>query len=91
MGDDTFEPHDYDTQELLELLDRTMDKIPLEDKMVEMHTCELFYLEPWEIQDITQEALSNLPEGLEDQVDLIFDVIYDAVSEALQRAKRQMV
>lgn len=82
---------DYNPEELMEMLDKVLDKVSTEDKVLQMHETELFYLEPWEIQDITQEALSNLPEGLEDQIDLIFDVIYDAVSEALQRARRQMV
>jgi len=91
MSDEFLPEDEYSTQELLEMLEKVMDKVPLEDKLVQVHEAELFYLEPWEIQDITQEALGNLPEGLEEQVDLIFDVIYDAVSEGLQRARRQLV
>lgn len=89
MGEQ-FLPEDYNTEELLEMLDKVMDKVPTEDRALQMDEAELFYLEPWEIQDITQEALGNLPEGLEEQVDLIFDVIYDAVSEGLSRARRQV-
>jgi hypothetical protein len=90
MSDEFLPEDEYSTEELLEMLNKAMDKVPMED-MQYRQEAELFYLEPWEIQDITQEALGNLPEGLEEQVDLIFDVIYEAVSEGLARARRQLV
>ena len=90
MGEQFLPEDDYSTEELLEMLDKIMDKVPTEEKALQMQETELFYLEPWEIQDIAQEALGNLPEGLEEQVDLLFDVIYDAVSEGLARARRQV-
>jgi hypothetical protein len=90
MSDEFLPEDEYSTEELLEMLNKAMDKVPMEDTQYSQEA-ELFYLEPWEIQDITQEALGNLPEGLEEQVDLIFDVIYEAVSEGLARARRQLV
>lgn len=91
MSSSDFPGDDYTTEELLELLDRTMDKVPMEEKLLMSRDASLFYLEPWEVQDIAQTAMSRLPEGLEDQVDLIFDVVYDAISEALERARNQSV
>jgi len=90
MSDEFLPEDEHSIQELQEMLNRVMDKVPMEDTQ-HRQEAELFYLEPWEIQDITQEALGNLPEGLEEQVDLIFDVIYEAVSEGLARARRQLV
>ena len=64
-----------------------VDKIPMEDKLVMSREEALAVnLEPWEISEIVQGALSELPEG--SHVDNLFDVIYDAISEALDRARR---
>lgn len=63
-----------------------VDKIPTEDKIIMSHELEESGgLEPWEISEITQAALNNLPEGLEDHVDALFDLVYDAISEALDK------
>ena len=66
-----------------------VDKIPMEDKLI-MSREELITtkLEPWEISEIVQGALHDFPEKLEDNEDLAFDVIYDAISEALERSRR---
>lgn len=66
-----------------------IDKIPTEDKLIMAFEEELsVVLEPWEISEIVQGALNELPEGLEDYVDSLFDVVYDAISVALERARR---
>lgn len=64
--------------------DTPLDKVSLEDKLdFPMHPVSL---EPYQIQELTQAALAKLPEGLEDYVDVLFDIIYDAISEALEVA-----
>ncbi len=63
-----------------------VEKVPLEEKLIRAH--EAPALEPWEISDIVQQALNNLPEGLEEHVDSIFDVVYDAISVALDKTRR---
>jgi len=64
-----------------------VDKIPTEDKIIMAHEEETLGLEPWEISDIVTDALKELPEGMEDHIDTLFDVVYDAVSEALTRVR----
>jgi hypothetical protein len=65
-----------------------VDKIPTEDKIIMAHEAEQnASLAPWEISEIVQSALAELPEGMEEHVDVLFDVVYDAVSEALERAR----
>ena len=66
-----------------------IDKIPTEDKLIMAFEEELqVILEPWEISEVVQGALNELPEGLEDYIDSLFDVVYDAISEALERTRR---
>lgn len=66
-----------------------VDKIPTEDKLIMSHEeIEKRGLEPWEISEIVQTALSRLPEGIEEHVDLGFDVIYEAILEALSRSRK---
>ena len=65
-----------------------VDKVPTEDKIILSHREGDIDLEPWEISEIVQGALGDLPEGLDGYVDSIFDVVYGAVSEALDRTRR---
>lgn len=66
-----------------------VDKIPTEDKLLMSHgEVAIRGLEPWEVSEIVQGALNDLPEGLEDHVDNLFDIIYDAIAEALDRVGR---
>lgn len=66
-----------------------IEKIPMEDKLIMSREEALaINLEPWEISEITQQHLNDLPEGLEGHVDSLFDVVYDAITEALDRARR---
>lgn len=70
-----------------------VDKIPMEDKLIMSREEEFtvkfeFDLEPWEISEIVQQSLNDLPDGLENEVDALFDIVYNAVSEALDRARR---
>ncbi len=63
-----------------------VEKVPLEEKLIRAY--ESSGLEPWEISEIVQQALNKLPEGLEDHVDHLFDVVYDAISVALDKTRR---
>lgn len=67
-----------------------IDKIPIEDKILASREEDvgLINLEPWEISEIVQEAFRRLPEGLEDYITDLFDVVYEAISEALDRTRR---
>jgi len=65
-----------------------VDKVPMEDKMIAMREESAKTLEPWEISEIVQASLNSLPSGLEDHVDSLFDIVYDAVAEALDKIRR---
>ena len=66
-----------------------IDKIPMEDKLIMSREEELTVtLEPWEISEVVRGALGELPESLEGHVDSLFNVVYDAIAEALDRARR---
>lgn len=83
--------------ELLEHAERVLEdfvplveKVSMEDKLILAHEEMESSLEPWEIQEIAQGALARLQRLLdlpEDEVDLIFDVIYDAVSDGADRSR----
>ena len=66
-----------------------VDKIPTEDKLImSREENSEMGLEPWEISEIVQTALGRLPEGIEEHVDLGFDIIYEAILEALSRSRK---
>ena len=66
-----------------------VDKIPLEDKMIASREEEAKGLEPWEISEITQQHLNKLPNNVPSElVPDIFDLLYDAITEALDRVRR---
>ena len=67
-----------------------VDKIPTEDKLIMAHEQESAGLAPWEISEIVQDALNGLPEELDNHVDSIFDVVYDAVASALDKNRREL-
>ncbi len=72
------------------LEDYEIDPLSTEEKIVLAHDGPV-ELAPWEISEIVQTALGDLPEGLEvEQVDVVFDVMYDAISEALERVRMQI-
>ena len=86
---------DFDPLELLDYAEAiresyvpTVDKVSIEEKILLSHEEDNWGLSPWEVQEVVQEAMAQLPDGLEEHVDLIFDVIYEAVAEALSRAGR---
>ncbi len=67
-----------------------LDPLTTEEKLVLAHEGPI-ELPPWEITQIVQGAMSGLSENLElEQIDIVFDVIYDAVSEALERVRSQI-
>ena len=70
-------------EEYLELV----DKIPTEDKITLSYGEEPFGLEPWEISDIVHHAMSKIPDSMKnDDIDALFDVMYEAVTEAVEKA-----
>jgi hypothetical protein len=67
--------------------DYDLDPLTTEEKIVLAHE-QPFDLEPWEITEVVQHALSRLTRELDvEEVDVFFDIIYEAVSEALERAR----
>jgi hypothetical protein len=72
---------------------QNVDKIPMGEKLVRAREEELrqaaIGLEPWEINDVVQQALNNLPAGLEAHVGSLFDVLYEAVAEGVSRTTNQ--
>ncbi len=72
------------------LEDYEIDPLSMEEKLMLAHEGPV-ELAPWEITEIVQTALSSLSQELEvEQVDLVFDVIYEAISEALGRVRVQI-
>ena len=72
------------------LEDYEIDPLSMEEKLMLAHEGPV-ELAPWEITEIVQTALSNLSQELEvEQVDLVFDVVYEAISEALGRVRTQI-
>lgn len=68
----------------------TMEKIPMEEKILAAaeERQRALDLEPWEISEVVQGAMHELAPLLNsDTVDIVFDIIYDTVSEALSRAR----
>lgn len=68
----------------------TMEKIPMEDKIIAAaeERSRVLDLEPWEISEVVQGAMHELSPLLNsDTVDIAFDIVYEAVSEALTRAR----
>ncbi len=64
-----------------------VDKAPTEDKVIMAREMEEEGLAPWEISEIVQAALNDLPEGLEEHMDSLFDVVYEAISKSLDRLR----
>lgn len=67
-----------------------VDKIPTEDKLIASREEEFADLEPWEISEIVQESLNNLPERLEEHIDIVFDIVYAAVAKAVDRIRGEV-
>lgn len=64
------------------------DPFTTEEKIIAAHEDVPGSLEPWAIAEITQTALSRIPPDFTtDDMDLLFDVVYDAISEALERSR----
>ena len=64
-----------------------VDKVPTEDKILAAYEAESKTLEPWEISEIVESAMSTLPDELGDYVGDVFDAIYEAVADTLERVK----
>ncbi len=80
--------------ELLDHLERihddygeVVDKISTEDKIIMAAEERQQGLAPWEISAIVRGALSELPEALTGHTDSLFDIVYDAVTEALDKTR----
>ena len=73
-----------------EMEDYVADPLTTEEKIVLAHE-RPFELEPWEITEVVRHAFAELPASFDvEQTDILFDVIYDAVSEALERARTRL-
>jgi hypothetical protein len=84
-----------ENEDLLEHMEQTheeyldlVDKIPTEDKIYlsreEIHNG----LEPWEISELAQEVIAQLPESMRtDDTDALFNLVYETINEALDRAR----
>ncbi len=72
------------------LEDYEIDPLSMEEKIILAYAGPV-ELAPWEITEIVQTAMANLPSDLGiEQIDMVFDVIYDAVSEALETVRTQI-
>ena len=70
--------------------DYEIDPLTTEEKLVLAHEAPI-ELAPWEITEVVQGAMADLPPDFDvEEIDLIFDVIYEAVSNALERVRYQI-
>lgn len=70
--------------------DYEIDPLSTEEKIILAHQ-EPIDLPPWEITEIVENSLINITEELNvEQMDIIFDAVYDAISEALLRVRPQI-
>lgn len=68
----------------------TLEKIPMEDKIIAAAEEGFSTVAPWEIQTITQDTIRKLQQIIDlpvEEMDLIFDIIYDAVSTGANHAE----
>ncbi len=80
--------HTY--QEEWEMEDYVIDPLTTEEKIVLSHSKPI-ELPSWEITEVVQNALADLPPDFDvEQVDIVFDVIHDAIVEALERTNVQL-
>jgi hypothetical protein len=64
----------------------TMDKVATEEKIL-LSQEEPKWLPLEEIKGIVESYMNSLPEELSDHVDLIYDLLFDAVNEAIARVR----
>ena len=65
-----------------------VDKAPTEDKIYLSREETNSGLEPWEISDLAENVIAQLPESLRtEDADVLFDLVYEAIHEALDRAR----
>lgn len=73
-----------------EFEDCEIDPLTTEEKLISAHE-EALELPPWEITKIAQRAMSHLPEDFDvEQIDAVFDVVYEAISESIERLRTQI-
>ena len=67
-----------------------LEKVPMEDKIVAAFEEDTSSVAPWEIQKIAQDTIRKLQQIIDlpaEEMDLIFDIIYDAVSTGANHAE----
>jgi len=60
-----------------------LEKMTMEDKIVAAFEEDTSSMAPWQIQGVTQDAIRKLQQVIDlpaEEMDFIFDIIYDAVS-----------
>lgn len=65
-----------------------VDKVPTEEKIYLSREEDSCGLEPWEIAELAQNVMAQLPESMRtDDADALFDLVYETIHEALDRAR----
>jgi len=67
-----------------------LEKMTMEDKIVAAFEEDTSSMAPWQIQGVTQDAIRKLQQVIDlpaEEMDLIFDIIYDAVSTGANHAQ----
>jgi len=67
-----------------------LEKMTMEDKIVAAFEEDTSSMAPWQIQGVTQDAIRKLQQVIDlpaEEMDLIFDIIYDAVSTGANHAE----
>lgn len=74
-------------KDLLEMYIEQVDRLTMEEKLVALaEEPDDSDLTPWDIDGIVLEALGKLGDAIElEQSELIYDVIYEAITEAIHR------
>jgi hypothetical protein len=65
-----------------------VDKVPFEDKIIAAYDERAEVLSPWELENLVQESMAQLPDDLtQEQREDIHDVMFEAITSALDTAR----
>ena len=75
----------------IEVFEATMEeveRVTTEDKICAAYEERASLTSPWEIEEMVQEALAQLPDDLsQEQTELIHDVLYETLTTAIENMR----
>lgn len=90
MGNKSIQERENMAKEM-EVFEATMEeaeRITTEDKICAAYEDRAALTTPWEIEELVQESLAQLPNDLsQEQIELIHDVMYETVTTAIENMR----